>query len=196
MKDSYALQEAIVADEGDHRSSEVVKIRVGRGTVGIPALGRIFEEVRGLALRDRETIEEELLSRVKKASYLPEAAEDSYREALFREFRRFLGDPVEDESGFRVIRVLGPGCPRCETLMNRVLSVLEQDQIKADVEHVRDPNDIASYGVLATPGLVVDGKVVTSGKVPSIDDLRHIFQRTELSEHALRRASRPLGQAA
>jgi small redox-active disulfide protein 2 len=155
---------------------QIVQVRVGRGVVGIPGLHDIFEHVKSLGLPSDAAIGAELLRRVQEASYVPANAQDTYREALLREFRRFLGEQVEDEGGLKVIRILGPGCPRCEELMRRVLSVLQEEGIEADVQHVRDVKEITSYGVLGTPGLVINGEVVSSGRVPSTNDLKKLLK--------------------
>ena len=155
---------------------EIVQIRVGKSMVGIAGLIEILEEVKAMSLEDDHAAGAVLLTRVKETSYVPRPAEEVYREALIREYRRYLGRPVEDEDGLSVIRVLGPGCPRCEELMRRVLSVLQEEDIEADVQHVRDVKEIASYGVFGTPGLVINGNVVSSGRVPSTSDLKKLLR--------------------
>jgi small redox-active disulfide protein 2 len=75
------------------------------------------------------------------------------------------------------IKVLGPGCRNCVTLEARTREALEQLDLEADVEKVTDPAAIAGYGVLATPGLVVEGDVVVAGKVPSVRQLRELLAR-------------------
>jgi hypothetical protein len=54
--------------------------------------------------------------------------------------------------------------------------VLQEEGIEADVQHVRDVKEIASYGVLGTPGLVINGEVVSSGRVPSTNDLKNLLR--------------------
>ena len=65
------------------------------------------------------------------------------------------------------IKVLGPGCKNCETLEQRTRQALDDLGLDAEIEKVTDYGEIAGYGVLKTPGLVVDEQVVVSGKVPS-----------------------------
>jgi len=66
------------------------------------------------------------------------------------------------------IKVLGPGCHNCKVLEQRVDEALVEAGIEASVTKVEDPMEIVAFGVLSTPGLVVDGKVVSSGRVPSV----------------------------
>jgi small redox-active disulfide protein 2 len=73
------------------------------------------------------------------------------------------------------IRVLGIGCARCNELEKRVKDALAELGIAANVEHVTDLKELAASGVLMTPGLVVDGKVVSQGKVPSKDELKKLL---------------------
>ena len=65
------------------------------------------------------------------------------------------------------IKVLGPGCKNCGPLEQRTRQALDGLGLDAEIEKVTDYGEIAGYGVLKTPGLVVDEQVVVSGKVPS-----------------------------
>jgi len=66
------------------------------------------------------------------------------------------------------IEVLGPGCPKCQLLEKNVRAAVEEMGLDAEVTKVSDIREIASRGVLMTPGLVVDGKVVSSGHLLSV----------------------------
>ena len=73
------------------------------------------------------------------------------------------------------VQVIGIGCARCQELEKRVVDVLAEMNIAAEIEHVRDLRLFASMGVFMTPGLVVDGKVLSQGRVPSKDELKKVF---------------------
>jgi small redox-active disulfide protein 2 len=75
------------------------------------------------------------------------------------------------------IKVLGPGCRNCVTLEARTREALDQLGLDAEVEKVTDPAAIVGYGVLSTPGLVVDGELVLAGKVPSVRQLTGLLVR-------------------
>lgn len=75
------------------------------------------------------------------------------------------------------IKVLGPGCRNCQTLEARTRDALDALGLDATVEKVTDPASIAGYGILATPGLVVDGDVLVAGKVPSVRALTSLLER-------------------
>lgn len=70
------------------------------------------------------------------------------------------------------IIVLGPGCPRCETLAKLTRQAAEQLRIDYELEKLTDIKQFASFGLMMTPGLVVDGQLKVQGKVPSIDEIK------------------------
>lgn len=72
------------------------------------------------------------------------------------------------------IKVLGPGCPNCKALERMVREIVEQNGINARITKVDDIMEIMKYGVLSTPALVVDEKVVVKGRVPSAEEIKKI----------------------
>jgi small redox-active disulfide protein 2 len=70
------------------------------------------------------------------------------------------------------IKVLGPGCPNCGEVEKRVINALAELNIAADVEKVTDIKRMLSYGILATPGLVINGGTVSSGRIPRIEEIK------------------------
>ncbi len=73
------------------------------------------------------------------------------------------------------IKILGTGCPNCLTLEKRVRKVVAQNEIQADVTKVDDIVDIMSYDIMSTPGLVIDEKVVSKGRIPSEDEIKEFL---------------------
>ena len=149
---------------------DVHSLTVGRARVGMVGLGAIFERLKaegrvpsGGLVRE---LGEELVALAAERNYVPDSARAEYAKALLAEYRRVLGENVPDEAGTLSIKVLGPGCPRCERLTADVMAVLEKSGLAADLEHVREPARIGEYGVLGTPALVVNGKVVAAGRTP------------------------------
>ena len=70
------------------------------------------------------------------------------------------------------VKVLGPGCPKCEELMKQTQTAVLELGLECSVEKITDIQEITTYGVMMTPALVVDGQVKVSGKVPSLDDIK------------------------
>jgi small redox-active disulfide protein 2 len=70
------------------------------------------------------------------------------------------------------IVVLGPGCPRCESLANVTKQAADQLGIEYELEKLTDIKQFPSYGLMMTPGLVVDGELKVQGKVPSLDEIK------------------------
>ncbi|MCX5757991.1 MAG: thioredoxin family protein [Candidatus Hydrogenedentes bacterium] len=73
-----------------------------------------------------------------------------------------------------VIKVLGPGCMNCKTLHRRTEEALRELHIEATIETVDTYQDIAAYGIMKTPGLAIDEKVVVAGFVPPVEKLKEI----------------------
>jgi len=69
------------------------------------------------------------------------------------------------------VKVLGSGCRNCQTLEERVDTALDTLGKEADVDHITDFGEIAAWGVMSTPALVVDDEVVVSGRVPSVEEI-------------------------
>ncbi|AQS59224.1 thioredoxin family protein [Desulforamulus ferrireducens] len=74
------------------------------------------------------------------------------------------------------IKVLGTGCKKCTEVDKLVREVLAEINIPANVEKVEDFAQIAQYGVMLTPGLVINGKVKVTGKVPSKADIKKMIE--------------------
>jgi len=74
-----------------------------------------------------------------------------------------------------IIKILGTGCANCQALERAARAAAAELGLDARIEKVTDPADIAAHGVLRTPGLVVDGRVVLSGKVPGLARVRDLL---------------------
>jgi small redox-active disulfide protein 2 len=71
------------------------------------------------------------------------------------------------------IKVLGPGCAKCNKTEKLVQEVIKEIGADANVEKVSDMMQIASYGVFGTPSVIVDGEVKCTGKVPKKDEIKN-----------------------
>jgi len=143
-------------------------ILVGNTQVGLIGLEEIFEEFRSQRGTPESELKQLLVERAGKTNYIPSSVKAEYERALFREFKKFLGERVEEErSEFLEVAILGPGCYSCNKLEQDVMAVLSETGIQASLNHVTDPKLMAQYGLLPTPALVINGKIKSKGTVPS-----------------------------
>jgi small redox-active disulfide protein 2 len=75
------------------------------------------------------------------------------------------------------IKILGTGCPKCKALEKLTREVVEQNDINASISKVEDIVEIMKFGVLSTPALVVDNKVMIKGRMPSADEIKQILTK-------------------
>lgn len=83
---------------------------------------------------------------------------------------------VNTQKEGRSIKVLGSGCTKCNELEDSVKKALIQLDMDITIDHVTDFSEIASYGVMTTPALVIDGKVVSYGKVLKPEEVVKIIE--------------------
>lgn len=74
------------------------------------------------------------------------------------------------------IKVLGSGCANCKKLEANVFEAVAQINVDADIQKIEDIQEIMGYGVLSTPGLVVDGELKVSGRVPNVAEIINILR--------------------
>lgn len=74
------------------------------------------------------------------------------------------------------IQILGPGCAKCTRLMETAEAAAKELGVDYQLEKISDVNQIMSFGVMMTPGLVVDGEVKSVGKAPSLDEMKKMLQ--------------------
>jgi small redox-active disulfide protein 2 len=79
------------------------------------------------------------------------------------------------------IKVLGTGCPKCKNLEKLTREAVEKSGIAATITKVEDIMDIMKYGIMTTPALVIDGKVVLKGRLPSVDELENILRSSKIN---------------
>lgn len=75
------------------------------------------------------------------------------------------------------IKILGPGCKKCGLLLDHVNEAIEQTGVEAEVVKVEDMKEIVGYGVMSTPALVIDDKVVSAGKILMTKDIIKLIQK-------------------
>lgn len=159
-------------------------IKVDGRKVGLTDLDMTIDQMAPeFAERGDDEVAEEMLRRLGSSNYFAPRARPKYAKALVREFRSRLGQPhAEEQGGPAEIKVLGQGCSQCRLLTERIMQTLANMGLAADVEHVTDLKEIAGYGVLGSPALVINKKVVSVGKVLEEKRLIELFVENGLAE--------------
>jgi small redox-active disulfide protein 2 len=145
-------------------------LKVGDSTVGLRGLDGALSELAGRYGSSGISPEKAaalLLERLEAMNYVPESARSAYLEALRVLWdRKVSGKCLGDDVNLQV-RILGPGCEGCNRLERMVLDIFQENGIAADIEHVRELDEIWRYGVIATPALVLGDRVMSSGRIPA-----------------------------
>ena len=152
---------------------DFTQISLGRLRVGITGLKAAIDELKSWQERPEAEIAQALLERLKPKNYIPAAAEDEYRRACLREFKKALGEEVEEEKSGLNLKILGGGCPACDHLAQTVMAVVTELGLPAEVEYVSDPKKILALGVLGVPALLINNVVKIAGRLPTKQMLRN-----------------------
>jgi len=75
------------------------------------------------------------------------------------------------------IKILGPGCAKCKTLEKLTRDVVSKNGIEATITKVEDIIEIMKFNIMSTPTLVIDGKVVTKGRIPSAEEIKQLLTK-------------------
>jgi small redox-active disulfide protein 2 len=154
--------------------NEIKQIMINGRLVGIAGLDDIIQKiVKTHQGKSDEDIINSLLSEISANNYVPPGAVESYGKALLREFKIAQGLPVAEEPSPELdIAVLGMGCARCNQLEDDVRGLLSEMKIAASLRHITDFKEIARFGVISTPALAINNKVVSVGEVPPKSKIR------------------------
>ena len=79
------------------------------------------------------------------------------------------------------IEIVGPGCPRCHNTEEHVQKALLELNKKADVVKVSDIKDIIDKGILQTPALIINGRIIIQGKIPTVEQRKQFIQQEQVS---------------
>jgi small redox-active disulfide protein 2 len=151
---------------------DITQISLGRFRVGITGLKAAIEEMESWRGRPDVEIAQALLAKLKPRNYIPASAQEEYQKAFLREFKKALGEKVEEARSGLSIKILGPGCPSCERLEQTVMAVLGELGLPGEVEHVRDLKEIKGLGVFGTPALMINDDVKAVGSLPTREALK------------------------
>ncbi len=155
-------------------TGDIVQISIGDRTIGIVGLKKVMEDLAEKASGKTDDECREILYRgIAGENYIPPKMTGEYKDALLRAFKAFTGEAAEEApaGGIR-IQVLGPGCFNCDRMEKDVREVLAELRIPGDLTHVTDPVEIAKFGILGVPALVINGRIVCVGTVPDRNRIR------------------------
>jgi small redox-active disulfide protein 2 len=157
-------------------------IRVGDSKAGVTGLDQVLEKTQRQGWRpEQDGLKQTLVAALRAAgNYVSPSSEEAYGESLlglyrqyFEEMKRRGSTGVAKSGGRKMkIEILGPGCARCRATEENVRKALAELKLEAEVEHITDPAQFARRGVMLTPGVIVDGQVASSGRVPSVEDVK------------------------
>lgn len=158
-------------------AGDIVQVPIGERAIGIVGLRKVMEDLAKTATEKTDAECREILYEgIANQNYIPSTLAGEYKDALLRAFRIFTGQ-IKDEApagGVR-IQILGPGCFNCDKMEKDVRDVLAELGIPGDLSHVTDSAEIAKFGVLGVPALVINGRIVCVGTVPDRNRIRQWF---------------------
>ncbi len=149
-------------------AGDIIQVTIGGHLIGIVGLKKAMEKLAQKASGMSDAERREFLYRdIPGQNYIPPKMVEEYKDALLRAYKVFTGEAVEPTPAGAVrIQVLGPGCFNCDRMEKDVREVLAELKIPGDLSHVTDPAEIARFGVMGVPALVINGRIVCVGTVP------------------------------
>jgi small redox-active disulfide protein 2 len=149
-------------------ASDIVQVSMGDRSIGIIGLKKVMTDLAGTASGKTDGECREILYRgIAAQNYIPPKMVEEYKDALLRAFKIYTGEAAEEAPAGGVrIQVLGPGCYNCDRMEQDVREVLAELKMPGDLSHVTDPAEIAKYGLMGVPALVINGRIVCVGTVP------------------------------
>ena len=165
-------------------ASDIVQVSIGDRSIGIVGLKKVMTDLVKTASGKTECECRELLYRgIADQNYIPPKMVDQYKDALLRAFKVFTGEAAQEApaGGIR-IQVLGPGCHNCDRMEQDVREVLAEFKMPGDLSHVTDPVEIAKYGVMGVPALVINGRIVCVGTVPDRNRIKQWLMDLKASQ--------------
>lgn len=159
------------------------KLRVGNSVVRVAGLDQLLDRAREQGWQAaQQDLSQHLLAGLRAAgNYIPPPVEADYAEALVAAYRQFLDARRPATAGARggavKIEILGPGCARCRATEENVRQALAELKVEAEVVHITDMLDIGRRRVTLTPGVIIDGQIRSSGRVPEVKEVKDWLAR-------------------
>lgn len=154
-------------------------IRIGTANIGLIGLDIALNHAASQNLTESEAVDY-LFAAVSEKNYIPAGAENNYRRALRDAFRSHIDIDNQQAAGL-VIRIFGTGCISCNNLQTQVIEVLHNMNLAADIEQIHDPDEIGRHGIIMTPALMINGKVKSGGRIPTLVQIEQWIK--EVADH-------------
>lgn len=153
-------------------------IRIGKASIGLIGLDIALNIAAEKQLAEDEAVEF-LFAAVSRKNYIPAGAENNYRKALRQTYHLHL-HPDEQQNEVPIIRIYGKICVSCDKLHDTVREILNAESLAADIEKIHDPDEIGRAGILITPALVINGKIMSSGTWPTHSQIEQWIKEVKL----------------
>jgi len=155
-------------------TGDILQVLIRDRSMGIVGLKKVMADLAVTASGKTDGECRDILYRgIADQNYIPPKMVEEYKDALLRAFKAFTGEATEEAPAGGVrIQVLGPGCHNCDRMEQDVREVLAEMKIPGDLSHVTDPAEIAKYGLMGVPALVINGRIVCVGTVPDRNRIR------------------------
>lgn len=140
-------------------------IRIGKASIGLIGLDVALNQVAAQHLTEQEA-EDFLFDAIRRQNYIPQGAEQKYRQALNQAYHFHL-HPDEQKHDIPIIRIYGKKCVSCDQLQDSVREVLNAVGLAADIEKIHEPDEIGRAGIMITPALIINGEIKSSGIWPT-----------------------------
>jgi small redox-active disulfide protein 2 len=165
-------------------AGDIVQVAIGEKSIGIVGLKTVMENLTKMASSKTDAECREILYReIAGQNYIPPKMIEEYKDALLRAFKVFTGEIKEEAPAGGVrIQVLGPGCHNCDRMEQDVREVLAELKMPGDLSHVTDPDEIAKYGLMGVPALVINGRVVCVGTLPDRNRIKQWLMDLKASQ--------------
>ena len=144
-------------------------IKIGKATVGLIGLDIALNRILKKDIPEDEAVQY-LIESVRKENYIPATALENYREAIRMEYRKLTGGQVNEPDSL-TFRIFGPGCVSCNRIREMLIEIMQKLDIAADIEQIHELDEIWRHGVTTTPTLMINGKIKSSGRLPTPAEL-------------------------
>ena len=141
-------------------------LKVGKVTIGLIGLDIALNTALAEELSPKEAVEY-LYQAIQKKNYIPGGRANDYKKALEREYRVLLGLEQDVDQDDLVIRIFGTGCISCNGLQDAVIDAMMRAGVAADIDMIHDRDEIGRHGIMATPALMINGRIKSAGIHPT-----------------------------